>query len=63
MNIIQILIDALKQWKCPSCGGSGTYLNKSYDWTGEKTEEKVPCKKCAGNGLHPIAQEALSQVE
>lgn len=49
---------ALEQWKCPACGGNGNYLNKSRS-TGVYEETTVPCTKCAGIGLHPVAIDAL----
>lgn len=68
-QLLYILLEALRQWKCPACGGKGTYLNRGFkksemvDGTvliGAKFyNEEVPCTKCNGNGLHPIAAEAL----
>lgn len=49
---------ALEQWKCPACGGTGNYLNKS-NASGQYEETTVPCTKCGGIGLHPIAITAL----
>lgn len=48
---------ALLQWKCPSCGGSGDYLNRTKDGAGY-----VTCKVCNGRGLHPVAYAALKPV-
>lgn len=59
MTDIDRLTRALEQWKCPSCGGTGNYLNKSFA-TGAYQESTVPCSKCGGLGLHPIAAEALA---
>lgn len=76
---ILILIRALKQWKCPACGGLGTYTQrwierepptvfeqaaglKGKPVHNAAREETVPCTKCNGKGLHPIAQEALTKA-
>jgi len=48
------LEQALRQWKCPSCGGSRTYLNRT-----KGGEERISCKVCT-DGLHPIASAALT---
>ncbi len=62
-KIIEVLKAALLQWVCPSCGGSRTYLNK-YIVKGPKLiEELIPCKKCAGTGIHPTASHALEKVK
>lgn len=52
---------ALEQWKCPACGGSGIYQDKGFRGANKKVFiiANVPCKKCGGNGLHPIANAAL----
>lgn len=58
-------VEALRKWKCGSCGGSGRYLNRSVEFVeeggDEKTyvEEKIQCKVCGGNGLNPIASAVL----
>lgn len=71
---ILTLVRALKQWKCPACGGKGTYLNRGFkeekpdNRTGPRLikgkfyNEEVPCTKCNGNGFHPIAYEALTKA-
>ncbi len=51
------LIEALEQWKCPACGGSGFYGGYSAD-----APDGRPCRKCSGTGLHPVAYEALQKV-
>jgi DnaJ-class molecular chaperone len=56
--LIQVLQEALRQWKCPSCGGSKVYPQKGWV-AGVFVSQEVPCKICAGTGLHPIASEAL----
>lgn len=55
---------ALAQWKCDACGGSGEYLNKRYEYPDDMgpaslIEEMVPCKRCDGHGLHPVARTTL----
>lgn len=52
------VVPALRQWKCPACGGAGTYLNRSAT---PPHEETVQCKKCDGDGLHPTASAALKR--
>ncbi len=52
---------ALKQWHCPSCGGSTTYVNRWKDADGHH-ENTVPCKVCESTGLHPIASAALAAM-
>lgn len=64
---VQILLDAIVQWKCPACGGTGKYHHRG--WVPEASYQKdaratfvnmiVPCKKCEGHGLHPIAKQAI----
>lgn len=60
-NLISELLEALKQWKCPACGGSKTYRQ---EWS-----QKYPdgfegtCRKCDGQGLHPIAQAAIMKAQ
>lgn len=58
---ILILIRALKQWKCPACGGKGKYMQRGW-WQRSFVSEEVTCTKCEGKGLHPIAQEALTKA-
>lgn len=52
-----VLVEALQQWKCPSCGGTTKYTNRSIYGT-----EVVPCRKCDDSGLHPIAAAALKKA-
>lgn len=53
------LREALKQWKCPACGGSGQFSGYSKD-----APQGQPCRKCKDtNGLHPIAARELSAWE
>lgn len=61
MNVTSILTDALRQWICPSCGGTGVYNNKTVKG-GKLVEETLVCKKCAGNGIHPTASQALEKA-
>lgn len=56
---MQEMVDALRQWKCPACGGTREF-KQAYSQahpegiTGE-------CRKCANSeGLHPIAFAALA---
>lgn len=55
------LREALRKWKCDSCGGSGQYHNRWRDANGF-VDEMITCKRCGGSGLHPIAQEALDNT-
>lgn len=70
INPVPRLRHALMQWKCPACGGKKIYINRGYKKDGKRVEgtvqvgdmmfnEELPCTKCKGTGLHPIAQEAL----
>lgn len=52
------LREALEQWKCDSCGGSGFYTQK---WSKDRGSWTEQCKRCEGSGKHPIARQALSQ--
>lgn len=52
-------IHVLRQWKCDSCGGKGTYLNKNRI-TGVST---IPCKICDGTGIHTRARMAIAEIE
>lgn len=54
-----MMYQALLQWKCPSCGGTGTYKHKGFNNRGVFNSTIVPCKKCDGYGLHPIAKQAI----
>jgi hypothetical protein len=56
------LLEALRQWKCPACGGSGTYLQRGWKH-GVFRSETVPCHKCDGHGLNPIAYAAIQLAE
>ena len=49
------LREALRQWKCPSCGGAGHYSGYS-----KEAPEGQKCQKCNGDGLHPAASAALA---
>lgn len=66
------LRQALRQWQCPACGGRKVYMNRGFKKDGKRVEgpvrvdgqfynEEVPCTKCSGTGLHPIAYEALTR--
>jgi len=72
MTKIEIALAALKQWKCPACGGSGKYEHHGqrgeFERTGRELEPHpehriTDCKKCGGDGLHPIARDAIAQLE
>jgi uncharacterized protein (DUF983 family) len=53
------LIEALRQWKCPACGGTQVYSGYSA-----AAPNGGPCRKCAETeGLHPVAFAALKEVE
>lgn len=67
-----ILLAALREWKCPSCGGSGKYHQNRKD-AERKAERGVPldpqfnpgavgCKICGGDGLHPTASAAIREA-
>jgi hypothetical protein len=58
---IEELEEALRQWKCPSCGGKGEYLQRGIGFPAEGVE--VPCKVCEGTLLHPLARAALTPNE
>lgn len=49
--------EALEQWKCPSCGGSRVYHQRS-----KHGEEHVHCRVCEATGLHPTARQALARL-
>jgi len=66
------MFQALREWKCPGCGGSGKY---EQDKAGRARNAKrgrmndpryqpepVTCKVCGGDGLHPIACAALAKA-
>jgi hypothetical protein len=61
---IAILTAALREWKCPACGGSGKYQQRGFvPGTTEFAEPIVNCRKCNGSGQHPIATVALKRAE
>jgi hypothetical protein len=53
--------EALKKWRCPSCGGTGVYQQRSREISGPA--QLVDCQKCNGTKLHPIAYEAIRSLE
>lgn len=67
-----VMRDALKQWKCPGCGGRGTYQQDAAGRArasarGAAIDPKyqpdpVTCKVCKGDGLNPIASAALNRA-
>ena len=58
-SMMATLINALEQWKCPACGGSGYYNGYSAI-----APNGGPCRKCADtNRLHPVAYAALQKVK
>lgn len=61
------LLEALKQWKCPACGGKGTYLQRGYEpqeiGPDVFVNRTVACTKCKGTGRHPIAWTAIQLAE
>jgi hypothetical protein len=71
--MIETLLAALRQWKCPACGGKGIYQQdargrKIREAEGKPIDPKyqpdpVVCKVCKGDGLHPIASEAIATAE
>lgn len=58
-----ILLEALRQWKCPACGGSRRYTGYSKEARTKDPQANnrfdMPCKKCGEDGLNPIASEAI----
>jgi hypothetical protein len=60
-QLILILVRALKQWKCPACGGKGKYMQRGW-WQQSFVNELVTCTKCDGVGLHPTAFKALTEA-
>ncbi len=52
--------------RCGACGGTGKYLNKWVERSGEgkgrRREKTVECSKCEGTGKHPVARSALRQA-
>lgn len=57
---VRALVAALREWKCPSCGGHGEYLQRGAEYPSEGIW--VPCKVCGGKRVHPRAQQALEGV-
>lgn len=66
------MLGALRQWKCPGCGGVGQYQQNAKgrardEARGRKvdlkfTPDPVVCKVCNGDGLNPIASHAINQA-
>jgi hypothetical protein len=57
--VICELLQALEQWKCPACGGSGQYSGYS-----KEAPNGQPCRKCVDtHGLHPVAFAAIRKVQ
>jgi hypothetical protein len=54
----EIALEALRKWKCPSCGGRKVYLNRTRDGA-----EELPCEVCQESGLHPYARAAVASIE
>lgn len=67
------MLAALREWKCPGCGGKGTYQQNAVGREREEARgrvpdpafnpDPVPCKVCGGHGLHPIARAAIEKAE
>jgi len=67
--VCERLREALRQWKCPACGGSGLYHQNRRGRARDEARGRDPdprfapgavlCKVCKGGGLHPTAAEAL----
>lgn len=63
------LAEALQQWKCAGCGGTGRYQQDAKGRARAEARGKSPdpryqpdsvtCKVCNGGGLNPIASAAL----
>lgn len=60
-RLLYLLVEALRQWLCPACGGKKIYIHRGWRG-GTFVNEEVPCRKCNGTGLHPIAADALQAV-
>lgn len=66
----ELLLTALRQWKCPGCGGTGRYEQNIAGRRRAEAHGRAPdpafspgpviCKVCGGDGLHPIASEAIT---
>lgn len=66
------MLEALLAWKCPSCGGKGTYQQDASGRARKEAQGKpvdpryqpdpVPCKICDGHGLHPTARAAITKA-
>lgn len=64
------LLAALREWKCPGCGGSGKYQQRSRQMADPKRRPSVAmfepetiCVKCGGHGLDVRAAKALEAAE
>lgn len=53
------LREALTNWKCPSCGGTGEYHQRGRNQPSEG--RIITCKLCNGDGLHRQARAALEE--
>jgi hypothetical protein len=69
---VAVLLAALKEWKCPGCGGRGEYEHHGQKQEFERTgrvrlphphNKVTDCKKCNGSGLHPTAAAAIKEIE
>ena len=64
------LANALRQWKCPGCDGSGKYQQNARGRARTEAQGKTPdqkfepdpvtCRVCNGDGLNPVASAALA---
>lgn len=64
------MLDALREWKCPGCGGTGIYQQNASGRAraierGRPTDpqfhpDPVTCKVCNGSKLHPTASAAIT---
>lgn len=52
---IKLMARALREWHCPSCGGTGAYMQRDS----VHGARRIRCKVCSGLGLHPKASVAL----
>jgi hypothetical protein len=60
--LIEEMVEGLRQWKCPSCGGSKVYTQRGRDRTAVIETREVPCKVCEQSGLNLIARSLITKA-